>query len=402
MSNASIVQQHATLWQAYTQEIVAWQGISPAKSCAPTVNLMPQEDVLRHVQRTLSNGKRQQADIYILLGCHAHVYDVFLAQVQMSDPSAHICILESQPERARNFLSQYAPLPNQVHVLVDTSPWALCMLTKGLGLDASSCALFFTEPPKARCAVLEKWRKLFLGAQQEHVPASQAVLPKLTVGAIMHPDELYLEEFFAQIPSWVHEVVVVWDTATGAAHPEHACAVPVRHYTRPLAADFATQRNALLAQCHGDWLLYLDADERFSADTWHDLPSHMQESFSGGVLFPRHTFEGDEAHVRTGYGLWPDVQLRLFPLGGEVHFVGTVHERVQGLKGAPVLALAQPLLHYSHVHKNAAQLQARLDVFSAAGQVQHTLSDAYPRLPNSFFSQIQKSLGRDTVLRLPV
>ncbi len=394
-----IVQRYAPWWRAYTQEVLAWQGVEAASNAIPP---MAEEVLVRQVQRTISSGARAQVEAYILLGCHGPALREVLLQLSAGGELPPIIILESQPARARAFLDEIPTLPPQVHLVADTSPWALYMLTRGLGLEPRQCALFFCEPPKARCPILEKWRKLFLGTQVEAYALQENTQPKLSVGAILHPDESHLEDFFAHIPAWVHEVVVLWDSAEDRQLP-YECAAPLRQFSRPLAGDFSAQRNALLRHCEGHWFLYLDADERFSNKTWEALPALMQEQHGGGVLFPRVTFEGDEAHARMAYGLWPDVQLRLFPLGSDVHFVGSVHEKVQGLSTtmAPVLAPALPLLHYSHVHKNAAQLRQRLAVFSKAGTVEHTLSAAYPRLPLAFFHQWQCQ-RHGLLLRLPV
>jgi hypothetical protein len=123
----------------------------------------------------------------------------------------------------------------------------------------------------------------------------------------------------------------------------------------------------------------------------------------GGVLFPRQTFEGDEEHVRMGYGLWPDPQLRLVRANTALRFEGAVHEKLAGVEGRLALAADMPLLHYSHVRKDSRSLQRMLDVFNrAAGEELHRLSGSYPRLPRAFFQQLDEALAGRLIMLPPM
>ncbi len=400
----------ASLWKAYTQEVLTWNGSTDSQDAHIPCEPITQENLSRAIARTLHQGARNGASLYILLGCDIHALREFEAQLSQADAhQAPILILETSPQRARTFLKNCAPLSAHVHLLVDTSPWALFTLTRGLGLDPQDCNLFHCFAPKARCSVLEKWRKLFLGAQREEYVQPPLPTPRLSVAAIMHPTEPHMEDFFAHIPEWVHEVVIMWDAQPNEElPPAYACAAPVTYFSRPLCGsshaskpDFAAQRNAMLAQCSGEWVLYMDADERFSENTWNKLPHFMHSSYAGGVVFPRITFEKDANHARMGYGLWPDVQLRMFPRTEKVHFIGSVHERVEGLEGAPVVSTEHSILHYSHIFKTEEQLRDRLAIFTQAGTVHHTLSAAYPHLPMSFFEKLPMNSMQKKLLRLP-
>ncbi len=406
----------APLWQAYTEELLAWDGMGSSASAQPYAK----EEFARLVERGLKHAQRGEHKLNILLGCHPHALDVF-------SPATPLLIIESQPEQAKTFLRAVGPLPAHVHILVDSSPWALFMLTGVLGLSPEKCALFFSHAPKQRSPILEQWRKLFLGSMAktlaQNTASTPATRPTLSLAAIMHPQEKHVEEFFAHIPSYVQEVVIIWDADDSQAQPLYPCAAPVKYHYRPLQGHFGEQRNAMLKACTGDWVLYLDADERLSPSTWQALPQFMQEEHAGGVLFPRHTYEPaqkipaqkhtsrqehspKQGHpIRMAFGLWPDVQLRLFPRRTGVHFEGSIHEKVLGLQGNTVLAAAHPILHYSHVHKNEAELRQRLAVFNAAGPVQHTLSAAYPHLSQAFFQRMQTLMeqnGARGLWHLPV
>jgi hypothetical protein len=104
-----------------------------------------------------------------------------------------------------------------------------------------------------------------------------------------------------------------------------------------------------------------------------------------------------------GYGLWPDVQLRLLRKNAALRFEGAVHERVEGVAGRLALAADMPLLHYSHVRKDSRSLQRRLEVFNlAAGEERHRLSESYPRLSRVFFHHLDEIFAGRLIMLPPI
>ncbi|NHZ47758.1 hypothetical protein, partial [Nitratidesulfovibrio liaohensis] len=319
-----------------------------------------------------------------------------------------------------------APLPNVLRLLADTSPWALLLLLRATGITPETATLF-PNPflSDAEAEALHRWRRLFAGcvpvalsealpdalpdalpealpdaspvAQQdarEKARDASAHSPGLGVGAILHPAEPDLPAFFAQVPGWVREMAVVWDGAPPAFDPVPLCPVPLRQTVRPLGGDFSAQRNAMLGLLSTEWCLYLDADERLAPRTWALLPRLMAVPGTGAWLLPRATAYPDPNHLRVGYGLWPDVQLRLFRRMPGVCFRGAVHERVVGVHGHTCLLADAWIDHLSWTAKDRDALAERLRVFNAAGTAQpapppsgglHRLSTEYPALPRSLF-----------------
>jgi glycosyltransferase involved in cell wall biosynthesis len=92
----------------------------------------------------------------------------------------------------------------------------------------------------------------------------QVTRPRISFASVLSPEEPELEGFFAAIPEVVSEAVALWDApdVPAAARAASVSPVSVRHLARPLGQDFAAQRNAMLAACRGDWVFFLDADER--------------------------------------------------------------------------------------------------------------------------------------------
>lgn len=294
-------------------------------------------------------------------------------------------------------------------LLCDTSPWALLLLLHDAGVaPETTLVTFCADQGDDERPLLRQLRKLFLMATRLSPPSPPdpaPVLPTrktppsgvspLHVCAILHPHEPGLDTFFAQIPSWLSGVTAVWDGDIPSRTP--GCAVPVRHVCRPLDADFAAQRNAMLDATPHEWVVYLDADEILSPGTWSCIrtwTSHAASSGIGGIALPRHTFLPDGHDIRVGFGLWPDIQLRLFRNAPGVRFEGRIHERVTGLHGGFILLPGHPILHHSLTGKDRQAIEARLRTFDiAAGRSLHRLSHEYPGLPRQAFEAAARHWG---------
>ncbi|MBU1002057.1 MAG: glycosyl transferase family 2 [Proteobacteria bacterium] len=308
-------------------------------------------------------------------------------------PEVTIIISERDTRRAREALQDPAAPWNiqdgRTHLLADSSPMAHFMLWSLHGLTPGTALL--RAVPGGDHRSWTQVRQMFNSALPLDVPRA-AQTPPLTLAAILAPDDPGLPEFFAQVPPFVHEVLVLWD---GQTPPEtgYACAAPVRHLARPLNNDFAAQRNALLSECRTKWILSLDADERLSTAGWEAcrrLAARGDANNAGGFYLPRKTLARDAKAILTGYGLWPDLQLRLFRWTGGLGYERPIHERLTGIRGPFGIALNTSILHLSHVLKTPEELRRKLAGFDSAGagRVNHTLSQDYPTLPTEFFPEI--------------
>lgn len=283
----------------------------------------------------------------------------------------------------------------------DASPWALFFLLDRAGVRIQD-ALVLPNPelsPQAKAAH-RPLELLLTRSRPLDTPVAPA-RPRLTVAAILAPSEPDLAEFFAQFPDWIDQLALVWDAEIlpDISVPGR---FPVRHVARPLAADFSAQRDAMLAACGDGWVVYLDADERLSPESWAALPALCSVESVAAWHFPRLTPYPDAEHALTGFGLWPDVQLRLFRNAPGLGFVNRVHERLTGLAGAQALALDVEIEHLSRLRKDPEALRRKLDCFDEAGsgRVRHALSAEYPSVPRALLAA-RAEQGRPRCLLLP-
>ncbi|CAO4150851.1 glycosyltransferase family protein [Methylorubrum aminovorans] len=146
----------------------------------------------------------------------------------------------------------------------------------------------------------------------------------VSLGLLCRPFEL--DEVLAGLPDWTDDVAIVLDAETA---PPRAVAVPgfaegtVRVAARPLAGDFAAQRNALQRLARHRWMLQLDADESFDPAAGRRLPALAAMAEADAVrsigLARENRIDGVLADV------FPDVQYRLNRR--DVTYAGRVHER---------------------------------------------------------------------------
>ena len=107
--------------------------------------------------------------------------------------------------------------------------------------------------------------------------------------------------------------------------------------------DFAAQRNFALSQAKGDWILYLDADERLTPALVEKINAIKKGNQDHQYSFKRINIAfGHEFH----HGAFsPDRVKRLFPRE-KVCWVGKVHERPEC--PLPVTELGESLHHYTY------------------------------------------------------
>src|SRR2546423_7584770 len=80
--------------------------------------------------------------------------------------------------------------------------------------------------------------------------------------------------------SWCDELIVIDDNSTDKT-VDIARQKGARIYTHPLNNDFAQQRNFGLDKAKGDWVLFVDADERVPSALWYEIMQRTNEPIDG-------------------------------------------------------------------------------------------------------------------------
>jgi len=153
-------------------------------------------------------------------------------------------------------------------------------------------------------------------------------------------EEENLPQCFESI-KWCNEIVVIDDNSMDKT-VEIAKKFGAKVFIHPLNNNFAQQHNFGLGKAKGEWVLFLDADERVSLGLAKEIKEKIKLSKLNGFYLKRQEFFGGKAlkHGETIHCL-----LRLAKKGkGE--WQREVHETWE-IKGE-IGKLKNPLLHYSH------------------------------------------------------
>ncbi len=391
----------------YSAEVLAWrlgsgQAAPPPPAAAPEATAARTARVLRAL-----GGRRRVA----LLGLGSGDLAAALAAALPENTALDVVCLS--PDTARESLAA-GRLPwltpdGPAQLVADASVQAVCHLlwAKGLALE-NTLVTVNPEPAEAgEARNLARVRRLLTAGRllpdPGPTPAGQP-LPTLTL--IARADEPALEAFFEAARGLASQAVIVWDACEvpPAAAAAARLGIPVRHLARPLAGDFAAQRNAGLDACPPGWVLSLDPDERPGPGFAAAVARIMACPEAGAAYFPRLTLYPDPCRAKVGHGLWPDWQLRLFRTDAAPgpRYVRPLHERLENHPGTAVLALDAPILHHNRLLADAAGVAGKLEAFSrVAGAARHRLSADYPTLPLDFFASLVPGDGPGRCLLLP-
>lgn len=144
--------------------------------------------------------------------------------------------------------------------------------------------------------------------------------------------------------SFCDEVIVIDDNSTDRT-VELAKRAETEVFTRALEDDFSAQRNFGLGKAKGEWVLFVDADERVSAslrDEIIQLTNQLVNQFTGFYIKRTDFMWGKELK----YGETGNIKLLRLARKDAGRWEGKVHEewRVKGLTGE----LTNHFYHYPH------------------------------------------------------
>lgn len=194
----------------------------------------------------------------------------------------------------------------------------------------------------------------------------------LSLAMIVRDGGQILASLLADAQPWVDEIVIgdtgSCDNSVAVAEAHNAT---VHHLE--WSDDFAKARNQVLEQCHGAWVLVLDADELLCASTWHDLRAwvakqEQEHHYQAGTISTRNYLPdrygkrgwtpvpaNDPYALATGApaeGYVTTSKVRLFPNQPAIRFRGQIHETVEtSLREAhiPIVDLPWPVHHFGYL-----------------------------------------------------
>lgn len=185
----------------------------------------------------------------------------------------------------------------------------------------------------------------------------------LSVIILTRNEEANIRECLKAV-SWADEILVV-DSGSSDRTPEIARERGARVVEHPMK-DFADQRNYAMDQATGDWVLFIDADERVTPELADEIKCAIgkarhfgahgdEESSTISSLYPSRESRDDFVYAipRHTYFLGrrlrfgdarDDAPIRLFPRS-QVRWTQPVHEVIR--TNLPCRRLKNPLHHYS-------------------------------------------------------
>ncbi len=179
----------------------------------------------------------------------------------------------------------------------------------------------------------------------------------VTVSAamIVRNEQSFLPGCLESLQGRVDDIVVV-DTGSTDGTVDIATRAGVRLYHQPWRDDFAAARNAALAWVSGNWVLYIDADERLVLPQRGVLADYIDPDAIAGLVRLR---------PKTGYTRYRE--WRLFRSDPRLRFAGRIHETmvpaIRAISAREGLPIRQTSVRIDHVgydggqgHKHARNL----------------------------------------------
>ncbi len=177
---------------------------------------------------------------------------------------------------------------------------------------------------------------------------------KLSVLLIVKNEEKNIPDCLSRL-SWADEILIVDSGSTDQTIPlaQQRGAKVISHPFK----DFASQRNFALTQASGDWIFFVDADERVTPELEMEIRDVIHHQVAPKLYaIPRRTyFFGHRLHFSDTQN---DAPIRLFPKGC-AEWMQPVHETLRS--SLPVQCLKSPLLHFST--RDRAHYEQKLEFY---------------------------------------
>ena len=206
----------------------------------------------------------------------------------------------------------------------------------------------------------------------------------ITLSMIVKNEEKYLKECLESVCRIIDEIVLV-DTGSTDNTKKIAEEYGAKIFDFKWNNDFASARNYALSKSSGDWILYLDADERLDASSIQELKKLTSEKSQKG--FYCRILNVDEINNR------PSVMsyVRLFANSPDIKFEGKVHEQIENSLYKNGYELKNSRVEIIHVGYNLSKEELK----EKAKRNIEILSVEYKENPTGYFAfQIGQTLHK--------
>ncbi|GJQ63597.1 MAG: hypothetical protein SCALA702_26500 [Melioribacteraceae bacterium] len=146
-------------------------------------------------------------------------------------------------------------------------------------------------------------------------------MPKLSLCMIVKNEENYLGDCLKSVKEVVDEIVIV-DTGSSDNTVNIAREYGAKIFHFEWINDFSAARNYALSKTTGDWILYLDADERLAPESYNEVSEIKRTTVKAG--FYCNVISFDEHNSKPNIIRYN----RLFKNSADIRFEGKIHEQI--------------------------------------------------------------------------
>jgi len=200
--------------------------------------------------------------------------------------------------------------------------------------------------------------------------------PQLTAVILTLNEAAHIQACIESL-TWADRVVV-FDSFSGDETAVLAQAAGAELYQSKFE-NYAQQRNAALAAIQTDWVFFVDADERGTAELAAEIRHVINHCAEAGWYVPRHNYIFGK--LTLGAGWYPDYQLRLFKQG-KVRYERPVHEIA--LVDGEIGRLQNPLIH--HNYRDLPHFRAKQQAYTSYDASILKTAGIHPK-PHNFILQ---------------
>lgn len=197
-------------------------------------------------------------------------------------------------------------------------------------------------------------------------------MPTLSVAMIVKNESQDLAQCLETVKDWVDEIVIL-DSGSSDNTKEIALSYGAKFYENTDWQGFGKQRRLAQQYVTGDYVLWLDADERVTQELRQAIQQAVSSDKKNAVYQIGRLSEVFGRQIRHS-GWYPDYVVRLYRTEFAQYGDELVHEKVHYPKEAKVVKLKGDLLHFTYkdIHhylvKSASYAKAWAEQKARAGK----------------------------------